>query len=66
MGWISGIIKAFNFITTWMKEKELVDTGKALQRGEQNAKTLEVIQKANNARSNADHKLLDDELRLND
>ena len=51
---ISGIVKAFNFITQWMKEKELVNTGKALQQGEQDAKTLENISKGDAARNDAE------------
>ena len=60
---ISGIVKAFNFITQWMREKELVDTGKALQQGEQDAATLEKVKAANDAR-NSDNSSLDDELCL--
>jgi hypothetical protein len=60
---ISGIVKAFNFITQWMREKELVDTGKALRTGEQDAATLEKVKAAQDAR-NSDNTALDDELCL--
>jgi hypothetical protein len=60
---VSGIVKAFNFITQWMKEKELVNTGKALQQGEQDHATLEKVKDAQDAR-NSNNDALDDELCL--
>lgn len=59
---LSGLVKAFNFITQWMKERELVQTGKTLRKGEEDDATLKAVQKATTAGSNPDNDKLDDEL----
>lgn len=63
---ISGVVQFANFISQWMKERELVNTGKSLQQGEQDAATLENIKKATEARADAStpavRDALDDEL----
>ncbi len=59
---VSGLVKLGNLLSRWMRDRQLIQTGKDLAKGKQNEKTLEAIKAANHARDNADHDSLDDEL----
>lgn len=60
---ISGLVKLANLITSWLHDEQLTQTGKALEKGDQDAKTLDAVKKSNDAR-NADNAALNDELRI--
>lgn len=48
MNWLSlasGLVKLFNLITGWLRDNQLKEEGAELERGKQNAETLEGIQK---------------------
>lgn len=60
---LSGVVKLFNLIAGWLRDKELVDTGKDLRQGELDAATIKNIKDAIDAK-HGDNADLDDELRI--
>ncbi len=58
---IAGLVKLGNLIAGWLRDKELVESGKTIQQGENDAATIENVKKASAAKS-ADNAALDDEL----
>lgn len=58
----SGLVSIFNTILKWIEREKLIQTGEQLQKGKQDEKTLDAIQKAHDAVANPDRKQLDDEL----
>jgi hypothetical protein len=64
VSWVSlfsGVVKLINMIAAWLREKELVDTGRDLQQGEQDAADLQAI-KDGVAVKSGNNDALDDEL----
>jgi hypothetical protein len=52
---LAGIVKLFAAVAEWFRDKQLIDAGRAAERGAQDAKGLEAIAKANAAAKAVDN-----------
>ena len=65
--WVSIISSLASFLSTvaeMFRTNKLVQTGKDLEKGEEDAKILKNVKKANDARANIDNNAIDNELRI--